>query len=78
MSGLAIITGIYWIYYVVLSAANCLKSKSLEQRKQDWILNNHQDNYGTLLVDSDDELDSQYSDFCVSSFGIIFVHIFRQ
>ena len=78
MSGLAIITGIYWIYYVVLSAANCLKSKSLEQRKQDWILKNHQDNYGTLLVDSDDELDSQYSDFCVSSFGIIFVHIFRQ
>ena len=56
---------------MVQSAANCLRSRSLAQKKQDWILNNHQDNYGTLLVDSDDEDDSQYSDFCVSTANFV-------
>ena len=62
VGGLLAITLIYWVYYCLKRCWSCGWD---DKKKQKRILNNNQDNYGTLKVDDDTFTMSNFSNFYV-------------
>lgn len=61
VSGLVGLTVSYWSYYLIRYIASCIcKPRSYEQLKQDRVLRNNLDNYGTLQVEDESYESSFY------------------